>query len=270
MTSAFVVDGQAADLSTDLNGIVKREKQNVRFTPIPTIEQLFRELEKATPDLILLHHHWDGLTISQILERITQFAETTRVIVFTGQSLDANDLIECARSGVADYWPKRGDLEPSVVSRQIAFYCSGPEWTLKKLLMPSGAQRQLIREAAPCQRQLALVTDENREMKDRIEALENADNIGFRRLGVRLLTFGVNCAVLNCGLHCVKYQGDRAAGVGKSCIHRDSSGVLPIPGRKGHRGVREVEGRLGPGEIDVETRPYSVDVSASPALAPWR
>lgn len=196
MTSVFVVDGQAGDLSTDLNGIVKREKQNVRFTPIPTIEQLFRELEKATPDLILLHHHWDGLTISQILERITQFAETTRVIVFTGQSLDANDLIECARSGVADYWPKRGDLEPSVVSRQIAFYCSGPEWTLKKLLMPSGAQRQLIREAAACQRQLALVTDENREMKDRIEALENADNIGFRRLGVRLLTFGVNCAVL--------------------------------------------------------------------------
>ena len=196
MTNVFVVDAGASGLAIDLNGIAKRERQNVRFVPLATIEQLFRELEKETPDLILLHHHWEGLTISQILERITQFGDTARVIVFTGQSLDANDLIECARSGVADYWPKRGELEPSVVSRQIAFYCSGPEWTLKRLRLPSGSQRQLIREAAVCQSQLRKVTEENKEMRDKIAALEDQDSVGFRRLATRIVTFGFNCAVL--------------------------------------------------------------------------
>jgi CheY-like chemotaxis protein len=196
MTNVLVVDIGASDLSADLNGIANRESQGVQFTPIPAIELLFNELERTTPDLILLHHHWEGLTISQILERITQLAETTRVIVFTGQSLDANDLIECARSGVADYWPKRGELEPIVVSRQIAFYCSGPEWTLRRLRMPSGAQRQLIREAATCQIRLGKLAEENKEMRDKIEALEDLENVGFRRLAIRLLAFGFNCATL--------------------------------------------------------------------------
>jgi DNA-binding NtrC family response regulator len=196
MTNVLVVDEAADDFSASLNGIAKRERQDVRFMPITTIRHLFDELTKAVPDLIILHHHWEGLSISQVLERITQLADSTRVIVFTGQSLDANDLIECARSGVADYWPKRGELEPTTVSNQIAFYCSGPEWTIKKLLMPSGAQRQLIREAAASQAQLVKVSRENGEMRDKIEALENQDSLGFRKLTIKMVTFGFNCAVL--------------------------------------------------------------------------
>jgi CheY-like chemotaxis protein len=99
MLAVFMVDENADGLSTDLNGISKREKQEVRFHPLPTPEQMFRALEDQKPDLILLHHHWAGLSISQALERIVEATEDTRVIVFTGQSVNMAELIECVRSG---------------------------------------------------------------------------------------------------------------------------------------------------------------------------
>ena len=102
MTIVFVVDKDADTLSGDLNEISTREKQDARFVPLRTVEQLFRALVDQKPDLVLLHHHWSGLTISQILERVAKLNETTRVIVFTGRSIVMNELIECVRTGVAD------------------------------------------------------------------------------------------------------------------------------------------------------------------------
>lgn len=141
------MDADSADLATDLNAIAKREKLAFNFTPFPSPEQLFREFDRSIPDLILLHHHWPGVRVPQLLQRISEASDAVRVIVFTGQALDISELIECVRFGAADYWTERGRLDTAVVFRKIEHYCHSSDWTMQRLKMPSGSLLQLLSEA---------------------------------------------------------------------------------------------------------------------------
>jgi len=196
VSAVFIVDESASGLSADLNAISKRERLDVQFCPLLTLEQMFLALEDETPDLILLHHHWAGLSISQALERIAEQAGDARVIVFTGQSVDVAELIECVRSGVADYWTKRGQLDPVVVFRQIAHYCSGPEWAIKKLRIASGSQRQLIRAATNSLERIEELSRSRDELEGKVRTLEDQDRAAFLRAVGTGIKFALTIAIL--------------------------------------------------------------------------
>jgi len=85
-------------------------------------EQLFRALDEGVPDLILLHHHWPGVKVAQLLHRIGEANSAIRVIVFTGQSLDISELIECVRLGCR-LLDRAGKLDHAIVFRRIEQYC---------------------------------------------------------------------------------------------------------------------------------------------------
>jgi DNA-binding NtrC family response regulator len=196
MSAVFIVDESARGLAADLNAISKREKLDVRFQPVLTLEQMFLALEDQAPDLILLHHHWLGLSISQALERIAEQVGDARVIVFTGQSVDVEELVECVRSGVADYWTKRGQLDPVVVFRQIAHYCSGPEWTMKKLRVASGSQRELIRAATNSLVRIAELSKSKDELEAKVRAFEDQEHAAFLRTLGTGIKFAITIAIL--------------------------------------------------------------------------
>jgi DNA-binding NtrC family response regulator len=80
----FIVDEDANGLASDLNGIARRDGLDFEFEPFVSPVQMFQELENGVPDLILLHHHWPGLAIASLLDRIGTVAEETRVISFHG------------------------------------------------------------------------------------------------------------------------------------------------------------------------------------------
>lgn len=196
MSAVCIVDESASGLSADLNAISRREKLEVQFHPLLTLEQMFLALEDEAPDLILLHHHWPGLGISQVLERIAERAGDARVIVFTGQSVDVGELIECVRSGVADYWTQRGQLDPVVVFRQIAHYCSGPEWAIKKLRIASGSQRQLIRAATNSLERIEELSKARNELEAKVRTLEDQDHAAFLRAVGTGIKFAITVAIL--------------------------------------------------------------------------
>jgi DNA-binding NtrC family response regulator len=147
MKSIFIVDKDSEHLAADLNSIAKRERLAFRFMAFGTPERFLRELETNKPDLVLLHHHWTGVRIAQLLQRIAEAEDTIRIVVFTGQSVDIAELIECVRFGVADYWTERGRLDHTVVFRKIEQYCHNSTWTIQSLRVPSGSLAQLLSEA---------------------------------------------------------------------------------------------------------------------------
>jgi len=180
MKSVLIVDGDATSLSMDLNAITDRQKLDLKFTPFLTPEQMFIELGQRCPDLIVLHHNWPGLSISQLLERIATDRQQTRVVVFTGQAVKVAELIECVRYGVADYW-RKGDLDPEVMLRQISQYCASPAWTIEKLRMRSGSQRLLVEQAERSIQEVSALSKTKDDLQVRLSAAEDSGRIAFRK-----------------------------------------------------------------------------------------
>jgi len=187
LRTVFVVDERSTGLVTDLNAIAGMGGYGLQFHAHQSVEQMFGALDGAPPDLILLHHHWQGLTIAQIVERLFKAAPETRVIVFTGQSVDISELVQCVRSGVADYWSRRGSLDPTTVCRQISHYCASSEWTMRRLQMPSGTQQQLldaaegaVRNVEELSRLVSTLKSENGDLRstERAELIRTALLIG--------------------------------------------------------------------------------------------
>ncbi len=147
MNTIFIVDQDASGLAGDLNAFAQAHQHDVRFIPFTSLEKMFAHLPNTAPDLVLLHHHWDGLTIGEVLQRICDSHCAVRVIVFTGQALNMHELIECVRFGVADYWPERGALESSWMFTKFDHYCSSPAWTIETLRLSSGSLQHLLRES---------------------------------------------------------------------------------------------------------------------------
>lgn len=175
MTVVLIVDDDALGLAIDLNGIASQSGHDVEFTPLLTPEELFDELQRRTPDLILLHHHWPGITISTLLERIASTYEETRVIVFTNRALDLGELIECVRFGVADYWADQRSMDPVVIFRQISHYCSNAAWTLGSLRRPSGSLSQLLRETEVTTKKLAEARAAKHEAEARYQEIQSRE-----------------------------------------------------------------------------------------------
>ena len=65
MKQVFIVDESADNLAADLNAIASRDSLGVRVVPFVSPEAMFRALSGETPELVLLHHHWPGIGISQ-------------------------------------------------------------------------------------------------------------------------------------------------------------------------------------------------------------
>jgi DNA-binding response OmpR family regulator len=203
MKSVLIVDGDATSLSTDLNAIAERQKLDLEFRPCLTPEQMFAELSQRTPDLIVLHHNWPGLSISQLLERIAAGGQQTRVIVFTGQALKVSELIECVRSGVADYWMK-GSVNAEFMLRRISYYCASPAWTMEKLRMPSGSLRLLLEQAERSIQEISALSEVTDDLQVRLLAAEGKERAAFRMEVVGVVKFIINVAVLTCGFIAIR------------------------------------------------------------------
>jgi hypothetical protein len=98
--------------------------------------------------------------------------------------------------GAADYWTNRGEIEPIVMFRQIEFYCSSSEWTLKKRRMQSGSQKQLIQEAENSQEQIRALLLAKEVPEAKVRAFENQESLALRRSMGTAIKFAFNCAVL--------------------------------------------------------------------------
>lgn len=212
MKTIYVVDSDAAGLTADFNGIAKASTFDVAFLPFPSPEQLFDALESSIPDLILLHHNWQGLTISQLLQRIIDLCPETRVIVFTGRAIKIGELIECVRFGVADYWTKQS-LDPMVGCRQILHYCSNVVWTLKSLRMPSGSLQQLLQEVEVAVQSNSSLVRANEDLTERLQTSTNEVTQEVRKAKLTVAKFGGYIALLTAATIALKTWTDISQGV---------------------------------------------------------
>ncbi len=186
MTKVSIVDADAEGLATDLNAISKRDKLDVAFAAVTSSEKLFATLKTGTPDLVLIHHHWPGLTIAQLLQRLADDCKETRVIVFTGQDLNMQELIECVRFGAADYWTERGSLDPQIVFSQIAHYCSNTAWTIEKLRMPSGSLQKLLQSAEAGRSQIVSLETSEDKLRSELDRALGAERQELIRLAASI------------------------------------------------------------------------------------
>ncbi len=175
MTKVSIVDADAEGLAQDLNAISKRDKLDTAFAALTSPEQLFATLNTGTPDLVLIHHHWPGLTIAQLLQRLADDCKETRVIVFTGQALNSQELIECVRFGAADYWTNRGSLDLQIVFSQISHYCSSTAWTIERLRMPSGSLQKLLQSAEAGRSQIVALETSGDKLRSELERARSAE-----------------------------------------------------------------------------------------------
>lgn len=196
MSSIYIVDQDANGLATDLNAYASTGGHRFRFEPFTSVEKMFDRIRGQKPDLILLHHHWDGLTIGQVLQRVGDSCPDTRVIVFTGQDLNIRELIESVRFGVADYWPERGELEPHWMFAKIAHYCASPAWTVRVLRMPSGSLERLLQESLAKVEQSSTLETALRTSKARITDLESQEHRAWVRAGTNVATLAGTAIVL--------------------------------------------------------------------------
>lgn len=146
MRLVFLVDDGATDLCESYNEVANRNGELLKFVPLRTTGQMFAEIPKSTPDLILLHHTWTGISISKILEQLVGACDTTRVIVFTGKRLNTGEIVECVRAGVADYW-ERDKMTVEFVLQQTTYYCSNQNWQIRALRTSPGSIVHLMAQA---------------------------------------------------------------------------------------------------------------------------
>jgi hypothetical protein len=146
MSLVFLVDEGAANMCVGLNSIAKRDGVDLRFEAITTLGRMKVAIEKTAPDLVLLHHNWEGITISKILDQLVAACDEVKVVVFTAQRVKIAELIECVRSGVVDYW-ERDAMTPDFIFQQTLYYCSKSVCTVKTLKGASGSVVQLAERA---------------------------------------------------------------------------------------------------------------------------
>jgi CheY-like chemotaxis protein len=199
MSVVFVVDDSAADLCVGLNSIAKRDKVDLKFEAIPTVGRMLAAITKATPDLILLHHNWEGISISKILEQIVAACDEAKVVVFTGRRVKTEELTECVRSGVVSYW-ERDSMTPDFIFQQSLYYCANSACTVKTLKGASGSVVQLAERA---EAEAALRRDLERKcdaLSSRVESLtskeRNETAHDLRKLLKRLIFLGLLSATL--------------------------------------------------------------------------
>jgi FixJ family two-component response regulator len=175
VTLVFVVDGEAEGMVADLSSLAKQERLDFQFEAYLSPQALFQALNDHTPEFILLHHNWSGIGVSQVLGQIeAQTNGATRVVVFTGQTVKINELIECVRCGVADYWTKN-TYDAKTALTQISYYCASQVWTIKKLKMSSGSLRKLLDRAEGSTRQVSDLEQTNSGLRAKIQALESKE-----------------------------------------------------------------------------------------------
>lgn len=135
---------------------------------------MFTEIESRVPHLILLHHNWSAISISKILERLAAACDATRVIVFTGQRVKTAELVECVRSGVADYW-ERDAMNTDFIFNQISHYCFSSVYAIKALRLSSGSVAQLAKRLER-ESELRRTAEAQREaLAQKVQALESGE-----------------------------------------------------------------------------------------------
>jgi DNA-binding NarL/FixJ family response regulator len=196
----FIVDRDAVGMASDLNGLASRDGLQLRFEACATPERLLQDLKNRTPDLVMLHHNWSGIGVSQLIGRIdVETRGQTRIVVFTGQTVRINELIECIRCGVADYWTKSG-YDVAVALRQIAIYCASSNWTISSLKMPSGSLRLLLERAEASTNELEECERLNGVLRAKLQAMESKERE--RLLGV---LFGLVKMIVICTALCAAF-----------------------------------------------------------------
>jgi len=196
MTDVFVVDESAVELADALNAHAKRDSQQTEYSPFTSLELFFTQLADNAPALILLHHHWHGLNVTDLLGRIAGITKNVRVIVFTGQELDIDELLECVRGGACDYWPKRGSLDLLKASRQISMYCSSGVHMLETLSRPSASVVGLLKQTESAQRRVVSLESQLAAAKSQLANATGEENKEFRRRAVAAVEYILCTAAL--------------------------------------------------------------------------
>ncbi len=182
MSKVIIVDRDAVGLCSDLNGYSAEHGLGLSFEAATDPEHMFASCVRSIPHLVLLHHHWNGIGIGQLLERIALNVAGTRVVVFTGQPVDVVELIECVRFGVADYWTQRGSLDPQVVCRKVSDYCSTEHSTVESLRRSSGSVAQLAKQAEATLKHVAALTADRDRLEGELVVASSADHAETKRI----------------------------------------------------------------------------------------
>ncbi len=194
MTLVFVVDADAKGMTAGLASLAKQQKLDFQFEAYLSAQAVFQAVKSRTPDLIVLHHNWSGIGVSQVLNQIeTETGGATRVVVFTGQTVKIHELIECVRCGVADYWTKN-TYDVKAALTQIAYYCASPTWTIQSLRMSSGSLRKLLERAEGSTGQISELEQTIREARTKLQALESKERahlLSFLFGLAKMVVFGV-------------------------------------------------------------------------------
>ncbi|MBL8138374.1 MAG: hypothetical protein JNL48_17250 [Acidobacteria bacterium] len=173
MIKVLVVDADAQSLAVLLASAARSDGSTIQFRPFISPDPAIAAAKENAPDLVLLHHTWDGLTVRQVLERFANAAPDLRVIVFTGRELNLRELIECVRFGVCDYWQKTGDIDFVAWVRQISAYCDTDGSRMSTLSKSSGSARSLAAGAEAEIGRLEKAHAEQVALKSRVRELES-------------------------------------------------------------------------------------------------
>jgi len=107
--------------------------------------EMLEKVKKESPTLILLDHHWQEASVEKILQSLVREVPKSRVVLYTGQKINPSAVLECARSGVAEYLEKGSSGDN--LAKKLSFLADDPNNTLERLAAPSGTFQQLIQEA---------------------------------------------------------------------------------------------------------------------------
>ena len=122
-----------------------------------------------------MHHTWDGVSTREILKQISLRCPNTRVIVFTARELDLEELIQCVRAGVVDYW-EINKQTPDYMLGRISSVCADQDATLARLQLAGGPTVTLLDEVGRLTAEQRAGDLRIRELEDQVEELASVEH----------------------------------------------------------------------------------------------
>ena len=92
--------------------------------------EMLEVVRRTLPSLVLLDHHWPEIGIEKVLQQIRRAAPSTRVVLYTGKSIEPSTIIDCARYGVTQYLMK-GSVTGDDLAKKLSVLASDPDNTLR-------------------------------------------------------------------------------------------------------------------------------------------
>ena len=193
----LVDDDSPADQAARLQQSFKLAGLTGRVTFASSPAEMLQKVREEIPALILLDHHWPEVSIDKVLQGLLREAPRTRVVLYTGKTIDPSTILECARNGVAEYLMK-GAAVGDALAKKLSILADDPENTLKKLGTPSGTFQQVIQELEKAVAELASERSLRQNLEREVAGLRDPDRRRLVDQIVRFLSVIVYVVVLAC------------------------------------------------------------------------